>query len=191
MANNELLTIIPTITAIRDSGNEQFDNKKYDEAIMLYENGLNYSTSFVYKNKGKISKEDVNEINLLKKEMLSKIAQCFFNLNEYEKSIEIDKGIISIDACYDEAYSRLFYANMKLNLPYVAVEYGNNIFKHCDDSIKEKYKDIKEQVERIEKERKEKQDKEFKEKYNDKLYKMILPMLVGAIAGAIFYFYKK
>ena len=50
MANNELLTIIPTITAIRDSGNEQFDNKKYDEAIMLYENGLNYSTSFVYKN---------------------------------------------------------------------------------------------------------------------------------------------
>ena len=37
MANNELLTIIPTITAIRDSGNEQFDNKKYESETKVKE----------------------------------------------------------------------------------------------------------------------------------------------------------
>ena len=192
--SNELVTLIPTINAIKESADEQLKTENYKEAIELYENGLNYSSSFVYKNKGIISKDDVNRINTIKKEMMSSLAVCYYNLEEYDKCIEIDKGIISIDHYQHESYARLFHANMKLNLPYVAAEYGKFIEKDFNEKIKKTYKDIIDKLKEIEVMREKEKIKEatkIREKLKEKLYKMVIPMIVGALAGIYFYFYKK
>ncbi|MCQ2820612.1 MAG: hypothetical protein MJ252_25380, partial [archaeon] len=163
MNNNILDGLLKKLNSLKDEGNSFLSNEKYDLSISVYEKALDMSVKYMndyikLDTKDIKDKEKINEINLTKKKILSNMSLAYFKLKNYEKSIELDKAIISIDVNYDKAYSRLYLSYKNLNLMNVAIEYGNHLINDFDTKTIEKYKDI------VEETKKYKEDKIFNEK---------------------------
>ena len=86
------------------------------------------------------SKEEVDQILALYKQLLSKIAECFYEEKNYKKAIEFDLKLICFEPKNCEAIYRLFNSYSKIGKNQQAVYYGEILLELAQDNKNESKK---------------------------------------------------
>ena len=179
--------IVDFVKALKEEANNLLSDKEntsnISQAISLYEKGLDSASAYIYSSRKKDKKnlDVVMKLKLLTKQMMSNLSLCYYRQNNFDKSIEIDKGIITIDPFFDKAYARLFSCFNKKNQSEIAVEYGRYLVKNFNEETLSKYPSIRRELEECEKKVKEKKEAEYekeKKEFHEKIFKMYVPIIV-------------
>lgn len=182
--------LIKELTNSKNEGNSLYKQKKYDDAIKIYKQGVETFNKDSTKVNIEIGyNKQSEEVLLLFKKNLANIALSYYKQGKFEKSIEYDLKIIRYDSKYDRSYIRLFKAYKKLNKLNQAVFFAN-IFLKFDEITKNKYKNINEEIKDTKNKLEKLQNKE-KKKIKFNIIKMIAPIIVLLISIIIFFFFKK
>ena len=168
------------LATCKNDGNALFKEKKYDEAIKVYKQGIELYDKETQKNE---------EANLLYKKLLANTALSYYKQNKFEDSIQYDLKIIQIDPKYDRAIIRLFKAYDKLNKQSQSLYYAD-IFEKFDETTKKKYKNIGAEISKVKSKLQKVQNRE-REKNKNNLIIMIAPVVVLFLAVVLFFVFKK
>ena len=183
--------LITELKEIKEAGNALFKSKSYEEAILKYKEGNEkIEKEFSQINLEKSFNPQSEELLTLSKQMMSNLALCYGKTEQYEKGIEIDLKIISLDPNYDKSYARLFNNYMKLGKKEQADYFGSNLLKF-DDETKKKYENDITEIEKNKKILKEEYDA-IRAKQRKEMLKSIakygIPIIVLIAAFAIYFF---
>ena len=188
--STDFTQLINELTKTKNDGNSLYKQKKYDDAIKIYKQGIEN----FYKESTKVNVEighnkQSEEVLLLFKKNLANTALSYYKQGKFEESIQYDLKLIQYDSKYDRAFIRLFKAYKKLNKLAQAV-YFSNIFLKFDENVKSKYKNINEEINAA-KVKLEKLQNKQKEGVKINLIKIISPIFVLLIAVIMFSLFKK
>ena len=168
------------LTKLKNDGNDIFKEKKYDEAIKIYKQGIELYEKESQKN---------DEENLLYKKLLANIALSYYKQNKFDDSIQYDLKILQLDPKYDRSVIRLFKAYDKLNKQSQALSYAE-IFEKFDEATKKKYKNIDKEISNVKNKSQKKQNRE-KENNKNTSMKLVIPVVVLLVAVVLFFVFKK
>jgi len=177
---NELKTIKNEADSLYQSNKIEESKNKFLEAYNLYE-----------KESSKVNKENgednnVNELNNIYKNIISNLALCYYNQNNYKDAIIYDLKFIALEPKNVDCIIRLFYSYSKLDKYLQAVFFGD-VFLDLEYEIKNKVEDISPKI--IEEKKKL---KKFQENYLRKnLLKLFGSILILLLAIILFYLFKK
>jgi tetratricopeptide (TPR) repeat protein len=180
--------VIISVDLLYENAKKEISDSNYTNAIELLTSCLNISSEYIYKHKSSIDKEHMRKLNTLTIKLLNDMSFCYFNLNQYHECIEIDKQILSVNKNNEQSYIRLIQSFHKLN----DISNVEKYFKEYSSIFtinKDNFKDI---IEYLNKNKKEEQHqhKTTTITHNTKVYKQIIPMLIGVILGFYLYCYK-
>ncbi len=183
---NYLINIINDLKKIKEEGNVLYKNNKLEEAKNIFLKGYNLFQQELNKIEKIYSNEDkINELYILYKKILSKIAKCFYKQEKYKNSIIYDLKIIELEPKNSKSLVRLFYSYSKLNKCQQAIYYGEIILGFNDD-IKNKYVDISKNIN----EEKIKLSKIKRSTYIKNLFIFFGSVLIIFISILLFYIFK-
>lgn len=178
--------------SMKAEGN-QLINSDINEAIKKYNDAYrDILTLFrVTSEREKESNSQLKQIETIRTQLASNLALCYFKLKEYQKSVEYDKSIISVDMNYDKSYARLFKCSMALKDIESAVRYARILKVWFNQETLDKYQDVFKDIQDAENVMKDQADqKRAIEKHKakkKKAFKSISYMLI--ILAAIGYSY--
>ena len=185
---DNLINLIDELNKIKNEANISYKNKqveeaksKYLEAYNLFEKELSELNNENYNND-----KNINELNIIYKDILFNLALCYFSLNNYKDAIIYDLKFIALEPKNVDCIIRLFYSYSKLNKCMQAVFYGN-AYLELEDDIKNKAEDISSKI--LEEKKKL---KKFQENFVRKnLLKLFGSILIILLAIILFYIFKK
>ena len=186
----DISDLISELTKIKEDGNILYKQKKLEEAIKIYEEGLQkYKTKLSLIKREFGNNEQCKEILILHKKILSNIALCYYKQENYEKAIEYDLEIIAENPKYGKSIVRLFNSYSRINKIAQAVYYGD-LFLELEQETKDKFKDIQNKIQ-DEKQKLKTIQKQEKEKIKKEFIKYGVSALILFLAVLIFLFFRK
>ena len=183
-----LINLINELKNINNEANLLYKNKKIEETKNKFLEAYN----LFEKESSKIFNEyyeddNINELNIIYKNILSNLALCFYSQEKYKDAIIYDLKFIAIEPKNVDCIIRLFYSYSKLNKYLQAVFYGD-VFLDLEAEIKNKVEDISPKI--IEEKKKL---KKFRENFVRKniLKQLFTSILIILLAIILFYIFKK
>ena len=177
--------IIISVDLLYENAKKEISDSNYTNAIELLTSCLNISSEYIYKHKSFIVNEHMRKLNTLTIKLLNDMSFCYFSLNQYQECIEIDKQILSVNKKNEQSYIRLIQSFHKLN----DISNVEKYFKEYSSTFTMNEDNFKDIIEYLNKNKKEHhQHKATTITHNNKIYKQIIPMLIGVILG--FYLYR-
>ena len=177
---NELKTIKNEADSLYQNNKIEESQNKFLEAYNLYEKESSKVINEYYED------NNINELNNIYKNILSNLALCYYNQNDYKDAIIYDLKFIALEPKNVDCIIRLFYSYSKLNKYLQAVFFGD-VFLDLEYEIKNKVEDISPKI--IEEKKKL---KKFQENYVRKnLLKLFGSILIIILPIILFYLFKK
>ena len=177
---NELKTIKNEADSLYQNNKIEESKNKFLEAYNLYEKESSKVINEYYED------NNINELNNIYKNILSNLALCYYNQNDYKDAIIYDLKFIALEPKNVDCIIRLFYSYSKLNKYLQAVFFGD-VFLDLEYEIKNKVEDISPKI--IEEKKKL---KKFQENYVRKnLLKLFGSILIIILPIILFYLFKK
>ena len=177
---NELKTIKNEADSLYQNNKIEESKNKFLEAYNLYEKDSSKVINEYYED------NNINELNNIYKNILSNLALCYYNQNDYKDAIIYDLKFIALEPKNVDCIIRLFYSYSKLNKYLQAVFFGD-VFLDLEYEIKNKVEDISPKI--IEEKKKL---KKFQENYVRKnLLKLFGSILIIILPIILFYLFKK
>ena len=177
---NELKTIKNEADSLYQNNKIEESKNKFLEAYNLYEKESSKVINEYYED------NNINELNNIYKNILSNLALCYYNQNDYKDAIIYDLKFIALEPKNGDCIIRLFYSYSKLNKYLQAVFFGD-VFLDLEYEIKNKVEDISPKI--IEEKKKL---KKFQENYVRKnLLKLFGSILIIILPIILFYLFKK
>ena len=177
---NELKTIKNEADSLYQNNKIEESKNKFLEAYNLYEKESSKVINEYYED------NNINELNNIYKNILSNLALCYYNQNDYKDAIIYDLKFIALEPKNVDCIIRLFYSYSKLNKYLQAVFFGD-VFLDLEYEIKNKVEDISPKI--IEEKKKL---KKFQENYVRKnLLKLFGSILIIILSIILFYLFKK
>ena len=177
---NELKTIKNEADSLYQNNKIEESKNKFLEAFNLYEKESSKVINEYYED------NNINELNNIYKNILSNLALCYYNQNDYKDAIIYDLKFIVLEPKNVDCIIRLFYSYSKLNKYLQAVFFGD-VFLDLEYEIKNKVEDISPKI--IEEKKKL---KKFQENYVRKnLLKIFGSILIIILPIILFYLFKK
>ena len=177
---NELKTIKNEADSLYQNNKIEESKNKFLEAFNLYEKESSKVINEYYED------NNINELNNIYKNILSNLALCYYNQNDYKDAIIYDLKFIALEPKNVDCIIRLFYSYSKLNKYLQAVFFGD-VFLDLEYEIKNKVEDISPKI--IEEKKKL---KKFQENYVRKnLLKIFGSILIIILPIILFYLFKK
>ena len=177
---NELKTIKIEADSLYQNNKIEESKNKFLEAYNLYEKESSKVINEYYED------NNINELNNIYKNILSNLALCYYNQNDYKDAIIYDLKFIALEPKNVDCIIRLFYSYSKLNKYLQAVFFGD-VFLDLEYEIKNKVEDISPKI--IEEKKKL---KKFQENYVRKnLLKLFGSILIIILPIILFYLFKK
>ena len=177
---NELKTIKNEADSLYQNNKIEESKNKFLEAYKLYEKESSKVINEYYED------NNINELNNIYKNILSNLALCYYNQNDYKDAIIYDLKFIALEPKNVDCIIRLFYSYSKLNKYLQAVFFGD-VFLDLEYEIKNKVEDISPKI--IEEKKKL---KKFQENYVRKnLLKLFGSILIIILPIILFYLFKK
>ena len=177
---NELKTIKNEADSLYQNNKIEESKNKFLEVYNLYEKESSKVINEYYED------NNINELNNIYKNILSNLALCYYNQNDYKDAIIYDLKFIALEPKNVDCIIRLFYSYSKLNKYLQAVFFGD-VFLDLEYEIKNKVEDISPKI--IEEKKKL---KKFQENYVRKnLLKLFGSILIIILPIILFYLFKK
>ena len=184
---------IKALTELKQQGNDLIKSD-FKAALEKYEEGLNKMKPLMEKASGQRDfNPQVKELTTLKKSFMSNLALCYMKDKQYQRALNLDIEIISIDNTFDKSYARLFTAYKELDQKDQAIYFGGILKSRFNQETLDKYPDLIKEVDALTEEV-QKQIKEENAKRRAALIKKVATIavpIVILIAAVGFYFYKK
>ena len=182
-----IINLIIELKTIKNEADSLYQNNKIEEsknkfleAYNLYEKESSKVINEYYED------NNINELNNIYKNILSNLALCYYNQNDYKDAIIYDLKFIALEPKNVDCIIRLFYSYSKLNKYLQAVFFGD-VFLDLEYEIKNKVEDISPKI--IEEKKKL---KKFQENYVRKnLLKLFGSILIIILPIILFYLFKK
>lgn len=151
-AEQSLKDSLDKIISYKKEGNEQFKNKNYNEAISLYNIGIEKLEESMTSYDPKIQNENmkilVKSIIEEKVNVLSNMSTCYLKLENYQQVFNLDMSIIrQFNPVWDKSYNRIIIACIKNNDLMMANQYAQILKMQFSQDIVEKYKGTFEDLE--------------------------------------------
>ena len=182
--------LIEELTKTKNDGNSLYKQKKYEEAIKIYKQGIEAFNKEATKVNEEIGyNKQSEEVILLFKKNLANTALSYYKQGKFEDSIQYDLKVIEYDPKYDRSFIRLFKVYRKLNKLNQAIFFGN-IFLKFDKKTQNKYKNINEEISAT-KNTLEKLQRKENEEIKMNIIKIIAPAIILLIAVILFFVFKK
>ena len=141
--------MINELTEFNKEGDSLFKQSKIEEAKNKYLLGYDI---FKKENEKSLNLLTMNpkiiQILPLYKDLLSKIADCFYLQKNYDDSIDFDLKLICLEPKNVKSIVRLFYSYSKKEKYPQAIFYGD-LFMDLDKDIKDEFKDVQRDIENI------------------------------------------
>ena len=152
-SNLDFSEIINKLTEIIKEGDSLFKQSKIEESKDKYLLGYDIFTKENEKSLNLLTYDSkILKIVSLYKDILSKIAECFYLQKKYEDSIEYDLKLICLEPKNIKSIVRLFYSYLKKQKYQQANFYGD-LFLEFDKDTKDKYKDVLKDIENFKSQR--------------------------------------
>ena len=152
-SNLDFSEIINKLTEIIKEGDSLFKQSKIEESKDKYLLGYDIFTKENEKSLNLLTYDSkILKILSLYKDILSKIAECFYLQKKYEDSIEYDLQLICLEPKNIKSIVRLFYLYLKKQKYQQANFYGD-LFLEFDKDTKDKYKDVLKDIENFKSQR--------------------------------------
>ncbi len=186
LKKTDFTKLIEKLVKSKIEGNALYKQKKYEDAIKIYKEGLeSYNKESKDVNREIGYNEQSKEVLDSYKKVLANTALSYYKQGNFEESIKYDLIMIQNDSKYDRSFIRLFKAYTKLNKLSQAV-YFAKIFEKFDEGIKKKYKNIDQEIINTTKKLETLQNIE-KEKIKSNLIKMVAPLAVLLFAIILYF----
>ena len=163
----------------KDNKIEESKNK-FLEAYNLFEKESTKINNEYYEDK------NINELNIIYKNILSNLALCYYSQKKYNDAIIYDLKLIALEPKNVDCIIRLFYSYSKLDKYSQAVFFGD-VFLELEDEIKNKVEDISPKI-MEEKTKLKKYQENYIRKNILRLFGSIIVILLSII---LFYIFKK
>ena len=182
--------LIEELTKTKNDGNSLYKQKKYEEAIKIYKQGIEAFNKEATKVNEEIGyNKQSEEVILLFKKNLANTALSYYKQGKFEDAIQYDLKVIEYDPKYDRSFIRLFKTYRKLNKLNQAIFFGN-VFLKFNEITKNKYKNINQEINAT-KNTLEKLQRKENEKIKMNIIKMLTPAFILLIAFILFFVFKK
>ena len=146
--NLDFSDLMAELKDLNQEGNALFKQSKLEEAKNKFLQGdekFTQESDKIYKLF--TNNDQVDQILSLYKYFLSKIAECYFQQKNYNDAIIYDLKLICLEPTNYEVIYRLFNSYSKIGKTQQAVYYGE-IFLDFDENIRNKFKNVENEIEK-------------------------------------------
>lgn len=181
--NIDLDNLLNELSKLKNEATLLYKNNKIEEAINKYieiykilkkelpKIHIDYSYSYKY-----------DEIMLLYRKILSKLALCYYIEGNYTEAIKYDLKVITLEPKNVKSIVRLFNSYSKNNKCLQAVYYGK-LFKDLDIDLKNKFKGMDKII--------EEEEIKLKKMQECNIIKYFISLLIFFLAILLYYIIKK
>ena len=182
--------LIYELEKIKNKGNELYKKKQIEEAKTKFIEGYQIfekESSIIYKEL--YSNKQCENVILIYKKILSNLALCYYIQKNFNKAIEFDLKLISLDPKFGKSIVRLFNSYSKINKCQQAVYYGE-LFMDLNEEIKKKFQGMERKVEE-EKIKLSKLQKEEESRIKKGIFIFYGPIIILLLSLIYRYIFKK